>query len=272
MWDPIDKVDLSDIRFFIIGCLLLLIPLLYLVSRSDRGADEGEFAQQAIESRASAFDLLPARPTGPGAAGRPARAGSIMSQIEAKPESINTELEKAWSTISGTPRHRIYPPNMAPEAIKMSEAAEEPGIVNGNANLDAGDFAAAELEFKNALDHAQGNAFLEVEAYGGLMETYKRQGKLTEFVKAFKAYALAAQKLKHVYGPFADNIARASDMFDQLAQVDPGKLREELAKGNLRMGTQVDLEKFMQAIRDARQMYPTDLPAGEASIPKGPGS
>ncbi len=61
-------------------------------------------------------------------------------------------------------------------------------------------------------------------------------------------------------------------MFDQLAQVDPGKLREELAKGNLRMGTQVDLEKFMQAIRDARQLYPTDLPAGEAAIPKGPGS
>ncbi|RCK79037.1 MAG: hypothetical protein OZSIB_0379 [Candidatus Ozemobacter sibiricus] len=264
MAEPVDRIDLSDIRWFVIGCVLLLLPLLTLIIRHERDRQEAEFSTQAIESRSSAFDLLPTRPAPTEPGRRPGAAPTPASPIEGRQDVIAAELDKAWSVIRATPPKRQFPPEMAPEAVQMSLAAEDPALIEGNANLDAGDLTAAEAHFRQALDHAADNPFLALEAYGGLMETYKRQQRLDEFIKAFKAYALAAQRLKHVYGPFADNIARASDMLEQLARVDPGRLREELVKGNLALGTKVDLDQFLQAIEKTRQLFPTDLPLGEA--------
>lgn len=266
-----DRVDLSDIRWFVAGCILLLLPLLYLFFSIEKSADDQPFSSHALESRTSAFALLPNSTPGSGSGAGPA-GGGVMAHIESKDSSIEKELDKAWAKIQSTPRDHAYPQEMSPEAIKMSEVGENQDLTEANACLDSGDLKAAESFYRNALSQAKDNAFLEVEAYGGLMEVYKRDGNVAEFVKAFRNYALAAQKLKHVYGPVADNIARASDMFAQLAKVDPGRLREELIKGNLAMGTNVDVTAFMKAVEEARKMHPTDLPDSESIYPKNPGS
>ena len=266
-----DRVDLSDIRWFFAGCILLLLPILYLIFTAEKSVDDQLFSSQAIESRTSAFDLLPTKlgvTTGGGAG---PTTGNVMAHIESKQSGIATELDKAWSKIQTAPRNHSYPPDMTPEAIKMSEVSENQDLTQANSCLDSGELKAAESFYQNAVAQAKDNAFLEVEAYGGLMEVYKRNGNLAEFVKAFRNYALAAQKLKHVYGPVADNIARASEMFAQLAKVDPGRLREELVKGNLAMGTNVDVTAFMKAIEEARKLHPTDLPDSESIYPKNPG-
>ncbi len=270
MSNSYDRIDLSDIRWFLVGCVLLLIPLVYILVTIEKSTEEQSFSSHTLESRASAFDILQTRPSGAGG-GTPAGGGGVMAQIESGQGHVETELDKAWEKIQSAPRHQAYPQEMTPEGVRMSEVAENPDMIEANASLDHGDLKAAELFYKNALSQARDNAFLEVEAYGGLMEVYKRTGNIAEFVKAFKNYALAAQKLKHVYGPVADNIARASEMFAQLAKVDPGRLREELVKGNLAMGTNVDVTAFMKAIEDARKLHPTDLPDSESIYPKNPG-
>ncbi|MBP7633471.1 hypothetical protein KBA41_04840 [Candidatus Ozemobacteraceae bacterium] len=265
-----DRIDLSDIRWFLIGCVLLLVPLVYILITIEKSTEEESFSSHTLESRASAFDILQTRPSGAGGSS-PAGGGGVMAQIESGQSPVEHELDKAWKAIQSAPRTHSYPQDMTPEGIMMSEVADNPDMVDANANLDHGDLKAAEVSYKNALSQARDNAFLEVEAYGGLMEVYKRTGNISEFVKAFKNYALAAQKLKHVYGPVADNIARASEMFAQLAKVDPGRLREELVKGNLAMGTNVDVTAFMKAIEDARKLHPADLPDSESIYPKNPG-
>lgn len=265
-----DRIDLSDIRWFLIGCVLLLIPLVYILVTIEKTTEEQSFSSHTLESRASAFDILQTRPSG-GGDGSPAGGGGVIAKIERGQSHVEAELDKAWEKIQSAPRNQTYPQNMSPDGIGMAEAAENPDMIEANASLDHGDLKAAELFYKNALSQAHDNAFLEVEAYGGLMEVYKRTGNIAEFVKAFKNYALAAQKLKHVYGPVADNIARASEMFAQLAKVDPGRLREELVKGNLAMGTNVDVTAFMKAIEEARKLHPTDLPDSESIYPKNPG-
>lgn len=266
-----DRVDLSDIRWFLAGCVLLLIPVIYLIMTIGKSTEEQAFSSYTLESRASAFDILPTRSSG-GGGGAPTGGGGVMEQIESGQSHVEKELDKVWAKIQSAPRNQAYPQEMAPEAVRMSEVSDNPDMIEANASLDRGDLKAAELFYKNAVSQARDNAFLEVEAYGGLMEVYKRTGNIAEFVKAFKNYALAAQKLKNVYGPVADNIARASEMFAQLAKVDPGRLREELVKGNLAMGTNVDVTAFMKAIEEARKLHPTDLPDSESIYPKNPGS
>ncbi|HOY66224.1 MAG TPA: hypothetical protein PLP29_04995 [Candidatus Ozemobacteraceae bacterium] len=265
-----DRIDLSDVRWFFIGCILLLVPILYLFFSTVQTPDEQEFSSHAIESRTSAFDILPSRSTSSSAGTGPV-IGGVMAHIEQKQSGVEKDLDRAWAAIQSAPRDRRYPQEMAPEAIQMSEVAENPELIEGNASLDQGNLSEAERFYKSALSQAQDNAFLEVEALGGLMEVYKRQGNVAEFVKAFRNYALAAQKLRNVYGPVADNVARAAEMFAQLAKVDPGRLREELVKGNLAMGTNVDVSTFMKAVEEARKLYPADLPDSESVYPNRPG-
>jgi hypothetical protein len=76
-----------------------------------------------------------------------------------------------------------------------------------------------------------------------------------------------AQQLRHVYGPLADNIARAQQMFEQLAKADPIKVREYLVKYNLSNQTNISYEQLIKSLEDTREWYPTDLQEPEPKLP-----
>ncbi|HNW35704.1 MAG TPA: hypothetical protein PKM25_12275 [Candidatus Ozemobacteraceae bacterium] len=90
-----DRVDLSDIRWFFAGCILLLLPILYVILTAEKTVDDQVFSTQAIESRTSAFDLLPTKAGSSAGTGAGPTTGGVMAHIESKQSSVETELDKA---------------------------------------------------------------------------------------------------------------------------------------------------------------------------------
>jgi hypothetical protein len=90
---------------------------------------------------------------------------------------------------------------------------------------------------------------------------------MVKFRQAFANYVKTAQQLKHVYGPLADNIARAQQMFEQLAQADPAKIREHLTRYNLTNQENISYDDFMKSIKETREWFPTNLEEPEPKLP-----
>lgn len=149
----------------------------------------------------------------------------------------------------------------------MIEAEDHEALIEGNSLLDSGDYAAAEAAFEKAAKNSGGNEFVELHAWGGLMEVYQMTDNMVKFRQAFANYVKTAQQLKHVYGPLADNIARAQQMFEQLAQADPAKIREHLTRYNLTNQENISYDDFMKSIKETREWFPTNLEEPEPKLP-----
>lgn len=269
MWrrvkNALKGLDLSDIRLLILGCFLLLSPLIYFVLFSgvrDKTLSKKGYTPPGI-GRQSAFDLTAKTSVGHSAA--PRRGGG--STLSPRAEKIDNELEAAWRKIQATQRNYTFPPDTPPETRLMIEAEEDETMVEANVMLDNGNLAEAEKLFNKVISESKNNTFKELHAWGGLMEVYQLQGDKAKFRAAFAQFALNAQKLKHIYGPLADDISRAYQLFDQIAHVDSGKLREFLTKANLAQGTKVNFDEFMKSINDTKEWFPGDISKPEPAMP-----
>jgi len=269
MFDDLKKnlegIDLSDFRLMIAGVLLLLLPLFYLVFFAGRVDETQTTTRIAITEmgKQSAFNLTSISKT-PEAAGS---RGAIPA-ITPKVEQVESELDRAWQKIQATPRVITLPPDIPVETRQMVEAEDDPDICEANSLLDRCEFATAEKHYREAISDAGSNHFKELFAWGGLMEIYQLQGDRNKFREAFANYAKTAQKLQHVYGPLADNVARAYQMFEQIEKIDSGKLREYLTRANLEAGTKTSYEEFINSIKATKEWFPGNLPDPPATIPE----
>lgn len=260
----IDSLDLSDVRLIIVGCILILLPLFYLFMFT--GINEEPTASRRIAitdmGNQSAFNLTStSKPSsGAGSAGVPV--------IAPKTEKVESELDRAWQKMQSVPKSYQLPADIPVETRQMIEAEDDPEVCEGNSLLDRCEFAAAEKIYKSAISNAGSNHFKELFAWGGLMEVYQLEGNQTKFREAFANYAKTAQKLQHVYGPLADNVARAYQMFEQLSHVDSGKLREYLTRSSLESGVKVSYEEFMKGINQTKEWFPSNLPTPPGTIPE----
>lgn len=258
------EVDLSDSRLILFGLILLLIPLMYLywLSSPSQSTKPGGRYSTSL-SRQSAFNLTPGKKP---LLSTPQARKSTFS-ISPRSEKIDSELDKAWAKIQAAPRIRHIPSDVPPETRMMIEAEDNEILSEGNQALDSGDFAAAEKVFTKAVKSAPGNPFVELYAWGGLMEAYQMTGNIVKFREAFGNYVRMAQQLKHVYGPLADNIARAQQMFEQLAQADPAKIREYLLKYNLTNKSNITYDQLIKSLEDTREWFPQNLEEPEPKLP-----
>lgn len=259
-----EKIDFSDTRFMLIGILLLLIPIVYLfffmkVTEKQSVTTRISFADPGKQS---AFSLTASTKTAAAT-----RAKSVAPAVNPKENTIEAELERAWSKVQSAPRRMSLPPDLPKETRQMLEVEDDPMIAEANALFDEGDLAAAEKAYTAALSSSASNNFKELHAWGGLMEVYLLTGNKEKFREAFKNYALTAQKLNKVYGPLADDVSRAYEMFEQISRIDPGKLREQLTRANLTLGTKVSFEEFMTGFKSTQEWYPKNLPAAEPVSP-----
>lgn len=260
----LSEVDLSDSRLILIGLILLLLPLFYLYWISAKGQEAQRTRRYSTSiSRQSAFNLTPGKR--PLLTAQKAKKSSFS--ISPRVDKIESELDKAWSRIQSVPRARRIPADVPPETRMMIEAEDSEILSEGNQMLDAGDFAAAEKVFIKATKSSPNNPFVELYAWGGLMEAYQMTGNIVKFREAFGNYARIAQQLKHVYGPLADNIARAQQMFEQLAQADPAKIREYLVKYNLTNKTNITYDQLIKSLEETREWFPENLEEPEPKLP-----
>ncbi len=271
--DSLSKIDISDTKFLVSGIVLLLIPILYLFFHA-KVADKQAVTTRiglADPGKQSAFNLTSAART-PAAE----RARSVAPAVNPQEMTIEAELNRAWSKVQSVPRRLSLPPDIPKETRQMIEVEDDPMIAEANSLFDQGDMAAAEKAYTKVLGSSNSNHFKELHAWGGLMEVYLIKGDKEKFREAFKNYALSAQKLSQVYGPLADDVSRAYEMFEQISRIDPGKLREQLTKANLALGTNVSFEEFMGGFNQTKDWYPKDLPAAEPvspySVQRGGGS
>lgn len=262
--ENLEQIDLSDARLLVAGLVLLILPVLWFIFFS--GVREEKINVTRISfanpGRQSAFNL-----TNPGKVAVSAVSRSSAATIQTPNDKLEDELSRAWSKISSVPRRPSIPPDTPPEARQMIEAEDDVFLSEGNASLDRCDFPAAEKAFSSLLGNADGNTFKELYAYGGLMQIYQMQADVAKFRQAFGNYARTAQKLRDVYGPLADNVARAYEMFEQLGDIDSGKLREYLTRTNLTNKTAVSYEEFMSAINNTKKWFPADLESPEPRMP-----
>ena len=267
MFDDLKKnlegIDLSDFRLMIAGVLLLLLPLFYLVFFAGRIDETQTTTRIAITEmgKQSAFNLTSISKT-PGAAGS---RGAIPA-ITPKVEQVESELDRAWQKIQATPRVITLPPDIPVETRQMVEAEDDPDICEANScSTDAS--LPLPKSIIEAISDA-GRITLKNFCLGGLMEIYQLQGDRNKFREAFANYAKTAQKLQHVYGPLADNVARAYQMFEQIEKIDSGKLREYLTRANLEAGTKTSYEEFINSIKATKEWFPGNLPDPPATIPE----
>ncbi|GAB4279524.1 MAG: hypothetical protein Kow0029_23490 [Candidatus Rifleibacteriota bacterium] len=260
------NLDLSDIRLLLTGLILLLIPLAYFFFVGKIETDPGQTRQYSVNttSRQSAFNLTPTRSVS-GMKSQTRKKSAFT--VSPRTEQIDEELDRAWARIQKIPKIHHYPADMPADTKMLIAAEDDETIITARSLLDAGDYNAAEELFKTAIKDAGSNDFKALYAYGGLMEIYQLRGEVIKFREAFSKYARYAQNLKHVYGPLADNIARAQQMFEQLAQVDPVKIREHITRYNLANGTHYTYEEVMKALNDAQAWFPRDLEEPEPKMP-----
>ena len=261
--DFLESLDLSDIKLIVLGCVLLVLPLLYLFWFSGMHEDTSPARRISITDmgRQSAFNLTSTAKTTSSAPSKTSLA------VAPRSEQLESELDKAWQKIQAAPKLRSIPSDVPLETRQMIEAEDDPYLSEGNSLLDRCDFAAAEKSFLAAIDSAGSNHFKELYAWGGLMEIHQLNGDKAKFREAFANYAKTAQKLQHVYGPLADNVARAYQMFEQLSKIDSGKVREYLTRENLMSGNNISFEDFMKSVNQTREWFPSDLPAPAVSMP-----
>lgn len=269
MFDDLKKsfegIDFSDVRLLIVGCLFLLLPLFYLYFFTGPTDDSQPAKRIAITDmgKQSAFNLtsLSKTPSQRGAAG----AGPKLAP---KAEQVEAELDRAWQRIQAVPKVYSLPADVPVETRQMIEAEDDPDICEANSLLDRSDFAAAEKHYQAVISNPGSNNFKELFAWGGLMEIYQLQGNPAKFREAFANYAKTAQKLQHVYGPLADNVARAYQMFEQMQNIDSGKLREYLTRANLEQGTKVSYDEFMKSINHTKEWFPANLADPPGTMPE----
>ncbi|PKL46505.1 MAG: hypothetical protein CVV42_16180 [Candidatus Riflebacteria bacterium HGW-Riflebacteria-2] len=262
--ESLGKIDISDTKFLVAGIVLLLIPILYLYFHA-RVVDKQPVTTRiglADPGRQSAFNLTST--SRPGAAGRSKSVAPAVNPVEM---TIEAELERAWSKVQALPRRLSLPPDIPKETRQMIEVEDDPMIAEANSLFDEGNLDAAEKAYAKALSNSNNNHFKELHAWGGLMEVYLITGDKEKFREAFKNYALSAQKLSKVYGPLADDVSRAYEMFEQISRIDPGKLREQLTKANLALGTKVSFEEFINGLNQTKDWYPKDLPVAKPVSP-----
>jgi len=258
-----ETVDLSDIRLLVFGILFLFIPVLWFLFFSGVREDKSVTTRIsfAVPGKQSAFNLTSSSKTTSAAARKSA------AKVDQPAETIEAELERAWSKIKARPRIISLPPDM-PSDTRMMLVAEEDELLNdANAMLDRSDLAGAEKAFSKILSEAADNTFKELFAWGGLMEVYQYSGDVEKFRQAFANYAKAAQKLRHIYGPLADNVARAYEMFDQIAKIDSGKIRQYLTRSNLTNQGNASYEDFLRGIENTRKWFPANLEQPEPRRP-----
>lgn len=258
-----ETVDLSDIRLLLFGVLLLCMPILWFIFFSGVGEEKTVTTRLsfAVPGKQSAFNLT---------SSSKATASSARKQaakVDQPPETIESELERAWSKIKAKPRIISLPPDMPPDTRKMLLAEEDEMLIDANTMLDRSDLEGAEKAFAKVIADAGDNTFKELFAWGGLMEVYQFSGNVEKFRQAFANYAKAAQKLHHIYGPLADNVARAYEMFDQMAKIDSGKIRQYLTRSNLSNQTNTSYEDFLRGIENTRKWFPSDLQQPEPRRP-----
>ncbi|HPT48561.1 MAG TPA: hypothetical protein PLM07_21965, partial [Candidatus Rifleibacterium sp.] len=253
------------IFIFFFGVLLLLLPLLYLmfyVGAPDQAVAPSRLAITDI-GKQSAFSL-----TSMGGPGGRAGSSRVVPKVAPTVEQVDNELDSVWQKIQSVPRIRTFPSDTPIETRQMVEAEDDPDLCEGNSLLDRCEFADAEKHYIEAIGNAGSNYFKELYAWGGLMEVYQLQGDVARFREAFGNFAKAAQKLKHVYGPLADNVARAYQMFEQVKNIDSGKLREYLTRVNLERGSNVSYDEFIKSMNNTKQWFPANLPEPPGTMPE----
>ncbi len=262
-----EKLDLSDVRLLIVGILVFMMPVFYFFFFS--GAREttvrGTRLTHNRPGQQSAFNLTTTTPKA-----RVATPRSVLAQIDPPAQKIERELEDSWNRIQAIPRIVSLPPDTPPDVRSMIEAEEDERLWEANSLLDQSNFDAAERAYKDVIENSGQNQFKELYAIGGLMEIYQLKGDMKSFRDAFSRYAKVAQQLQHVYGPLADNVARAYEMFEQITRIDSGKLREYLTRANLGNSSPVSYEDFIKSINQTRQWFPDDLGSPEPKMPDLP--
>jgi tetratricopeptide (TPR) repeat protein len=260
----LSKLDLSDVRLLLIGIVLFVIPMFYLffvVGIRDKTAVQRSYTQSP--SRQSAFNLTSSRSKKAAAANSKNRSIGVSPRVDV----IEDELNRTWANIQKVPRRYNYPANLPRDTKLMLEAEDSEILSEANSLLDGCDYEGAEKAYLEAIKNSGSNEFLELYALGGLMEVYQMTGNIIKFREAFGKYVNVAQQLKHVYGPLADNIARAQQMFEQLAKADPAKVREHLTRHNLANKTNVTYDEFIQSMDHTREWFPTTLEEPDPKLP-----
>ncbi len=303
-----EKVKEDDVKFLLVGLILLLIPIVFFLIihfRSSKRVTDVTIEMHGV-SRQSAFNLTrgsssASRGGGGGAGGSGGSSGShsggghsssyssshsssyssgyTAEDVESttrytgkgidtrskglgvKPniEKIEEQLEAAMARINKTPRDRVYPPNATPEIRQILDAEHDETYLAGLSALDSADRKLAEKMFKDLIANAAGNKFKELYGWGGLMEIYQIEDDKARFKDAFEAYARKAQELRDFYGPMADSIVSAYQLFEQMSRLDSGLVRQALTKYNLENKTNLRYEDIMGAINETKSWYPENL-------------
>ena len=290
------KVDFSDIRILLVGVILLLIPvafLLFTLSQDTRGGFGQSSAQERLMNRKAVFNFAPPAPTsmagGPGGSsgvggggtgfpgGSSGGAGSYGTGAGAggglsggggpayAPEAVNRELEEALKILERAPQPEINIPGMTPDQKLGLQADLNPSYRKGCGQLEYNDLAAAEQAFRDAIDQSSNNPFLRMNALGGLVEVYHRQGRQKELGEALARFAEAVKNLPGgTVGDLPTVMKNAARLFEQMrTQIDPGKLSEALSKaGPLPQGVRVDAASIKAAVDQSLQNFPLKALAG----------
>jgi hypothetical protein len=174
-------------------------------------------------------------------------------------EKIEEQLESIMARINKTPRERKYPTNASPELRDILDAEHDETYLAALSAMDSSDRKLAEKLFKDLIANSGGNKFKEIYAWGGLMEIYQIEEEKAKYKNAFEAYARIAQELKEFYGPLADSIASAYQLFEQMERLDPGVVKQALTKYNLENKTNLRYEDIMGAFKETKSWYPENV-------------
>lgn len=282
------KVDFSDVRILLVGVLLLLIPVLFLVFTVSHDSGKGfsqSSAQERLMNRKAVFNFAPpVSSSGAGGSsggaggggvgisgGSSGGAGSYGTGAGAgrsggsgggpvyTPEVVNRELEEALKLLERAPQPEINIPGMSPDQKLGLQADLNPNYRKGCGQLEYGDLAAAEQAFRDALDQAANNPFLRMNALGGLVEVYSRQGRQKELEQALARFAESVKELPGGAGGDLPTIMKhTAQLFAQMRdQLDAGKVSEAMGKaGPLPQGARLDAASIKAAVDQSMQGIP----------------
>lgn len=264
--DPKDffkKVDMSDIKVLAVGMILLVIPVffLFLMTQSTSKKQVSHERMKTMVDRKNLFNYNTASQKAGESSLRPksSQKSSWLTVTDSPERVIQQELEQAMSAVSRSKPAEYFPPGTSELQKKAYRGEHNPLVIEGNAYLDAGNFAMAEKVFLEAFDDGVDNIFQQVHAMGALMEIYDKLGDDEKHKAAFEKFMELLAKLPPEYGGgnLRQSVSATYSMLKNvMTHADAGKVAQHASKDSLVREGHYSVRHIPDGISQFLQKYP----------------
>ncbi len=205
------KIDVSDIKFLILGIVLLIVPILiifYVSSGSKRGGAINS-AKSRLGMNKKAFSFTRVQKASYGQKPKNVAGGSFSSSGSSGRRGPSKPDDEWKAAVDRIMKAKAYIPPQVQALPKEQrwyyEAEMNKDIRMANVYLAQGNLAQAKKLCKELLKSEPDNVVLRLMASGNLCEIYEREGDTNSLRKEFYRYLDLITKLK-IDGFKVDNL------------------------------------------------------------------